>query len=94
MPKLSVSDFLAKYSAKHTQHAYFTSLMEYFETIYPNITELGDRSKIRSELDRLSILYLSEQRDIRSDLLRFRDSIKGNARISEDLPLFSLLHKK
>ena len=42
----------------------------------------------------MSILYLSEQRDIRSDLLRFRDSIKGNARISEDLPLFSLLHKK
>ena len=64
----SLKQFLNLYEKKGTKKAYKTAINQYMQVIY------GESDK--SEMDKLSIQYLTENRDIFEDLVKFLEYMK------------------
>ena len=67
---INMSQFLRQYESQSTRKNYRTGLKKFFKVIYPESDE---------DLDILSEKYLSEERDHRDDILRFKESLEGYA---------------
>jgi integrase len=69
MTIVKVSEFLAQYEAKNTRLAYMSTIKKYLSLKYPNL----------SDIDEIGVQYIQSNPDVRSDLIKFRESIQSNA---------------
>ena len=70
----TITDFLSQYTSDQTKKGYRSGLRAYFKLFYPELRELG-RDDLNNRMDELCITYLESDRDIRNDLITFRDSL-------------------
>ena len=73
--KYTVSDFLEQYRNINTRIQYRSLLKQYFTSIYPELNNYQSQELV-PELDRLSLQYFKEQRDIRKDLVTYTNQIQ------------------
>ena len=73
--KYTVSDFLEQYRNINTRIQYRSHLKQYFTSIYPELNKIQP-PVLLPELDRLSLQYFKEQRDIRKDLVSYTNQIR------------------
>ena len=75
LTKCTVSDFLEQYRNIKTRYQYKCHLKQYFSYIYPQLKNTKSTNS-DSELDKYSLKYLKEKRDIRKDLVSFTNQIQ------------------
>jgi len=75
----SVRDFLDQYDSINTIQSYTSSLLRYFSLIYPELDGIENYEEKINRLNELSITYFSENRDIRKDIIFFKNTLKDNS---------------
>ncbi len=70
----TITEFLSQYISDQTKKGYRSGLRAFFKLFYPELRELG-RDDLNNQMDELCITYLESDRDIRNDLITFRDSL-------------------
>jgi integrase len=71
----SVESFTAQYSSQSTVWSYRSALLHFFSLVYPELKEIKGKQAQYKRLNELSIKYFSEERDIRNDIIAFKDSL-------------------
>ena len=85
--KWAVNDFLDQYESQKTKKSYRTALKQFFTVAFPELKT----SKALQLLDKLSLQYFEKDRDIRKDIIAYKNSIKHQApktRQSKLSPIF------
>ncbi|MCW4037379.1 MAG: tyrosine-type recombinase/integrase [Candidatus Bathyarchaeota archaeon] len=78
-PRISVSQMLSAYESQNTKRVYRGVLKGFLSFIYPDLTD--------ENLDSLSLNYLDSPRDLRDDLLSYKESLAGQAPKTKTLKL-------
>ena len=68
----TISQFLSQYQAKTTKALYKGYIRRFFFSIYPELKETPKQDQDQ-KLDEMSLQYVSNPRDYRTDLLHFRN---------------------
>ena len=74
----SVSDFLSQYDSINTMKSYRSHLVKFFTLIYPELENIKDYESKIENLNEYSIKYFTEDRDIRKDIILYKDSLKDS----------------
>ena len=76
--KCTVSGFLEQYRNKQTRAQYRSHLKQYFISIYSELENISPPQLV-PELDRLSLQYFDDQRNLRKDLISYANQIQQYA---------------
>ncbi len=83
------TDFLSQYTSKETKKNYRSGLRTYFKLFYPELRELK-KDELDNRMDEICITYLESDRDLRNDLITFRDSLHELAPKSRSLRITAI----
>lgn len=89
--KWNVETFLSQYQAASTISHYRAGLTEFLKTMYPREVEAASKPALMAKINDLSLRYMNEERDIRKDMISFKQSLNGEAPKTITLKLTAVL---